>query len=260
MTDTNKKVLTNCTILLTRPQGQNAPLCEKIKNYGGNCLCLPTIEILPPQNIAAMQAYCRQWHTFDIAIFLSANAARQATPYLSERSQNHTVIAIGPGTAQALTEQQLQVSAIPHHYSSEGLLELDSLQSIKGKKILIFCGENPRPHLKKELQNRGATIKLALCYRRRCPKELALPLDALQSQHLDIIVTTSMETLTNLYAMIAEKNRSWLNQQTLLVIKPSMLQWAKQQAEHRNVIVSPDASAEAILNTLINWYTKQKSL
>src|SRR5262249_7154458 len=104
------------TVLITRPRHQSQNLCDSITALGGNAIICPTIDI---RIIAQPQLLL---HQYDIAIFVSANAANPTLP-LQQLIQNATpVIAIGPGTQTALEKHHAITSITPTHFSSEGLL------------------------------------------------------------------------------------------------------------------------------------------
>ena len=242
--------LSGLSVLITRPKHQADTLCQCITERGGKTIALPTIAIqpLPPGKNQSM-AYC------DIAIFVSANAA-----YYSQFNAvvSNAVIAIGPGTAKALTQKQISVDYIPTHYSTEGLLALPILKDVHHKSIIIFCGENSKPMLKATLQHRGATVESRVCYRRECPIIHSLEITQIISTKIDIILSTSKESLKNLTTLFDDSfarsaKLSWLSQQRLLVIDDTMADLAKKFGFTNDIIIAPNASDQAILDTLIHY-------
>ncbi len=235
----NNQSLNNLIILNTRPTHQADGLNQLLTTLGGKIISYPTIEIIPTDNITT------QWDHFDIAIFVSANAVHFSIK--KQGFSNISVIAIGPGTANALKQYGISNSIIPEQYNSEGILSLKKLENIDGKSIIIFCGENTRPLLKETLKGRGAKVTLAECYRRRCPKINEQDKQALLKQTINIIISTSKESLNNLCAMIG--NDKSLLKIPLLVISPSMKTLAENQG-WQTIICAPNASDQAVLDTL----------
>ena len=132
-----------------------------------------------------------------------------------------TSIAIGPGTARALQEYHVQDMRVPKSHHSEGILALPILQSIDGAKLAIFCGENTRPLLKNALMERGAIVDEIICYRRRCPDvDVAQTLMDWQNDGVNLIISTSQESLENLWRLFGNMGGEWLLHTPLLVISP----------------------------------------
>jgi uroporphyrinogen-III synthase len=60
-------------VLVTRPRAQADDLCEKLSALGMQPVCFPTIEIVPPQDLAALDDAVAQVGHFDWVVFTSVN-------------------------------------------------------------------------------------------------------------------------------------------------------------------------------------------
>src|SRR5436305_724679 len=81
--------------------------------------------------------------SYDIAVFVSANAAEYGVPDPARWPPSLRVFAPGPGTAQALASVGLAHARIPiTTFDSEGLLALPELRDVNGKRVLIFRGQS----------------------------------------------------------------------------------------------------------------------
>jgi uroporphyrinogen-III synthase len=236
--------LKNKTFLITRAAHQASQLIKAIENQDGHCIGFPCIEILKPQDTHIMDKTLDNIAQFDICIFTSGNAVAE---HLYTRPK-HT-IAIGPTTAATLSQHGID-SIIPTSFNSEGVLELEELQSITDKKIAIFTGENPRPLLQEKLRERGASVTLVYCYRRQCPLYSADEIKATIQQPINTIIVNSNETLLNLY-QIFEQHCNWLLNKNLLVTSSKMNNTATQLG-FKHISSSPDSTADSIVNTLLN--------
>jgi uroporphyrinogen-III synthase len=239
----------NKTILITRAAHQAQTLQQLIHDAGGKTLLFPTLSIAFTTAHGEFQRIISALTTDDIAIFTSANAVAATAPFW-QSSAALSVMAIGPGTAKALAMHQIKCQPLPLHFSSEGLLALPDLQQIKHKKIVIFCGENPRPLLKQTLLQRGALVDEAICYRRSPPVITAAEVEWLTAQPIDYILSTSRNSLENLVALLAAA-QAWLRQQTLIVINDDMLAQAYAFG-FKHVIVASDASDQAVVQALMS--------
>lgn len=243
------KVLSGKTIVITRPAHQAKPLADLITDLGGKPLIFPTLEILGMTHDPSLLAAANAIDQYQFAIFVSANAVHYSLKVIKSLALP-TVIAIGPGTAQALQEYGVRVACLPESHHSEGLLALPLLQNIDDKKIAIFCGEKTRPLLKTVLSQRGALVDEIVCYRRRCPNvDIAPVLSLWQATGIDLIISTSSESLENLWQLFAKLAADWLRHIPLLVISPRMAEQAKQLG-FESVTIAEGASDQAISNAL----------
>ena len=228
-------------ILLTRPRGQNNELKNKLSAKAFIVSVFPCIEI------ERVTYEVPQITPDSLVIFTSQNAVR----FFDGKSSKQT-FAIGPSTQSALEKNDIS-SCLPLQFNSEGLLALDALQNIKGKKIFIICGENPRPLLSDTLTQRGATVELVHCYRRIQPVYTAEEIEPIVQQHFDALVSTSTESLNNLNELLTQ-HRSWLYNQPLLVISDKMKALAMDLGFISKIIVCKDATNESIVDSLMTLY------
>ena len=244
----SNKIIKYSMVLITRPQHQAQALTTAIENAGSKVILFPTIEI-QATNQLNLKKLIHQFNTFAIAIFVSANAVNQVAPYLQQQPFDNKIIAIGPGTAKTLRHYYLPVHAIPTKFSSEGILELPLLKNIRQKKIVLFCGENSRPYLKTELQQRKALVTEAICYRRICPNINDQQRQILKTQPIDALVLTSKESLQNLVALLPSELKR-LRQLPIIVISQEMAVLAKQYG-FCQVIIANNPTNEAIMQVLM---------
>jgi len=247
------------TFIITRPIHQADNLHQQIKNAGGECIVFPTIEILPCNSPELNLLFPRTTShrdcspgTADKIIFVSANAVHAVMPYWQKEIRS-SVFAIGPGTANALREYQIDPK-IPANgnYNSEGLLALPEMQLLFKQSVIIFSGEGGRTLLAESLQQRGANVKKIAVYKRIQPvgNISTQMLHDWQAQSIAAIIVTSAESLRNLHTMIGRSGRQWLYQQRLLVISPAMQTLALQLGFVQQPIVADNASDGAIIRAL----------
>lgn len=195
-------------LLITRPIDRCQALVEAIQALGGMLIPVPIVSIIAPQDLDAVERVYQNINTFDLAIFVSPNAVKPHLPLLTI-----PVLAIGPSTQHQLEQHGLEQHGIKvtrpaYDFSSEGLLNLSVLQAqeITGKRIVVFCGENPRMLLSETLKQRGASVTLAYTYA-RCPTNINLQaaLENWQCVGIDGLVATSAESLYNLLSMLGNQ-------------------------------------------------------
>jgi uroporphyrinogen-III synthase len=247
------KPLQNCKILITRPQHQAQALCTAIQNAGGICIALPMLKITDPTDKTELLKIINKLSDYDIAIFTSANAVLKTAPLLSVLSSNLQIAAIGPATAHALQQASIAVHLIPPSpFNSEALLNLPELKNCRDKKIVIITGENGRALLSETLKQRGALVTTAISYLRTLPKIDNSMLKHIEKQPMDIIISTSVESLQNLISVFVH-SKEWLLTIPLLVVSDR----AKIQATElgfKKIIQAENASDKAVLERLKIWY------
>lgn len=238
------------TVVITRPLHQAQNLALLIQKNGGKVIFFPTLEILPIKNNVNLQKAAKNIDQFDIVIFVSANAVDYFLKAHTPSSRDDAIaIAVGSGTAHALCKGKI-TAIIPENHSSEGILNLKELQNIKDKSIALFCGENSKPLLKKVLLARGATVEEIVCYRRQCPDvNVDKIATAWREAGVNYLISTSTESLQNLYFIFAKIDSTWLLQIPLLVVSDSMSALA-QQLGFKTIIRTQGASDDAICKSL----------
>lgn len=249
MLNNNHLPLSGLKIVVTRPTHQAKKLCQRIETLGGHPLSFPTIAIESLTQTPHFQQILHKINDYDIAIFVSANAVENTAPLWQPPKKPLTIVAIGPGTAQALTHHGIKVDIIPEQFSSEGILALPIFTQLQHKKIIIFCGEDSRPFLRETLTQRGAVVNETICYRRYCPKLNASQKQQLLSQQIDYIITTSQESLLNLCALL-KSELSRIQQIPLVVISPTMHTLASEMG-FPQVIIAENATDDAVVQALL---------
>lgn len=246
-----KQPLAGRKILVTRPVHQAESLCRALQAQGAETIVFPTVAIQGSSNLNALYTALMHLPECEITIFVSANAVHHALPHWPKKTLSLKTLAIGPGTEKALQQHGMTADSIPEQHNSEGLLELPALQSVTGRSITIFCGENPRPLLADTLRQRGAKVTQAFCYRRVCPIPQVAEVEKLCTQHLDLIISTSLDSLRNLCQIFAAPAHSaWLHPTPLLVVSPAMSEFAQSQGFLQRPIIAESATDEVIANTL----------
>jgi uroporphyrinogen-III synthase len=218
------------SILNTRPIGQNEALTSIIESAGGESIAFPVIAIEPTEGWEK-QAF--SFERIKYAIFISANAATYFFKAIRTRQSSWpssiNIIAIGPATADALTQEGVRVDFIPEDANSEGVLKLNVLKSVKQENILLIKGEGGLSLLEDELTKRGATVESIDVYRRALPSYSQSFIRALwQDDSVDIILLTSQEAAQNLFTLMGTEAEHWLISKRYIVISQRIADFANK--------------------------------
>ena len=243
--------LSQLKILVTRPAHLATKLCSRISELGGSAVLFPTLEIIDALDSVAHNNI-KQLSFMDFCIFTSQNAVLKAAPLFAGLSKptHLSIAAIGQATAKQCQLSQIPVNLVPESdYSTEGLLSLSELQQIQNKKVLIVKGEDGRGELEQVLRSRGAIVTTAIVYRRQCPAATELPIAL---EQIDIILSTSQESLTNLCYLLKHQ-QSLLLQKQLLVISSRVASHARQLGFVMSPLVATRADDEGIIEALVRY-------
>lgn len=236
-------------VLNTRPLEQGIALSRAIEEEGGTAIVCPALDIHPTDKkwIASLP----NLNEVDQAIFISANAVNYCFAALQEEQifwpPTIQIIAIGQATSNALLKKGIQVSAIPEIATSEHLLQLEIMQRVDDKTILIFKGNGGRALISDSLIKRGANLSLLNVYTRQIPSLSTTFLDSLwQNNIVDIILFTSQQAMQNIFYLLGKNARHWLCTIPCLVISERLATIATSMGLQTIIISKP----EAILETL----------
>jgi len=243
--------LQGLSVLVTRPANQADVLCELIEQHHGRPIRFPALEIVAAPDAQQVRSDLASACQGDMLIFVSANAVQHAFALLPDSLPADLIIAsVGRATAGKLTEYGLDPDLLPRDgYNSEGLLALNELQDMRGKRVTIVRGNGGRSKLKDALEQRGARIAYAEVYQRLLPKRNPANLLAGWHRMIDVVTVTSNESLDNLFTMLGREGQSRLESTPLMVISERMARHAEALG-CQQIYVADDASDKAILAEL----------
>ena len=167
-------------IVVTRAREQaGTPSAGMLHALGAEVIELPTIEIRPALDYAALDAALAHLSDYDWLIFTSVNGVRfffRGPRILSAadvRSIRGRICAIGPATRDSIERFHLKVDVTAAEYVAEGVLEALKEYDLAGARILIARAAAARDLLPTELTLRGAHVDVVEAYRTVTPENLA---------------------------------------------------------------------------------------
>lgn len=198
-------------ILITRARHQAGRLAEALEAQGAEVLRLPTIEVVPPETYAHLDAVLEVISGFDWLIVTSANGAAaladrmQFLQMSAERFQHLQVAAIGPATAAAVGRIGLKVSAMPEEYVAEAVVAMLK-EKVRGQRILLARAAVARDVIPEQLRQCGADIHVVEAYRTVIPQGSIAQVRELFGEGKplpDAVTFTSSSTVNNFFALLA---------------------------------------------------------
>lgn len=233
-------------VLVTRPTEQAEGLCRRIEALGWRAIRFPAMDIRPLRDAGP---WCEG--DYDLLLFISKNAVRHGLP-LIEGTGRARIAAVGKGTAAELERQGRRADLIPVSHDSEGLLALDALQAMEGKRILIVRGQGGRALLGDELRSRGARVEYAEAYCRCLPQIDPLPLIRAWREQVDLVLATSNEVIDNLFTLLGNDGRDRLQKTPWITVSERGLSHARAKG-CAEVILAQGADDEALVWAMLRW-------
>jgi len=248
-------------ILVTRAAHQADGLCQLIRNQGGRAIKFPTLEILAPADPEPLKKLISGISECHIAIFISPNAVSWGLGYLRDTGlpEGLKLAAVGSSTARALAAAGYTVDIVPDvQFDSEALLATPELQSVQGKRIIIFRGEGGRALLGDTLVERGADVVYAEVYRRACPDVDPSPLFYRWEADVELVMTSSLDVLENLFRIMGKTGAECLGKTPLVVVSSRMRDRARELGCEQ-IILAKGVDDVSLLEAACRWQSEVDS-
>ncbi len=249
--------------LITRPRAQAASFVQLLQQQGAETICIPTIEIVPPKDLAPFDDALRQLAGFDSLVLTSANAVSAFFQRLKENQLDLRslagvqIVAVGPKTAEAIEAYGLAPDLVPQNYRAEGVVEELLAQGVAGKRILYPHAEIARQLIVTDLTRAGAEVCAPIAYRTVIPQGKAdMIRHLLAAGELDAICFSSSSTFDHLLAMLGDELKQLQGRAEFFSIGP--LTSASIRKHDFEVALEPEqATLDALVAAMVDYY-KQK--
>jgi len=246
--------LSNWFVVSLRPVGQHRRLLHAAKALGADGLSLPGLRLAaredtPTRVVLGSALQCAQ------VIFTSPAAVRFAVrlrmlPPDAPMGEPRTVFALGATTRAALHRAGFADVVVPSQATSESLLALPGLASVRGMRIGIVTAPDGRGLLAQRLRERGAALVIAEVYARmpaRLDRTHARRL--LDARRHGAVCVTSAEALGNVLAALPDAARAALLR-CVAVVSSERLEAIARAAGFPTVIRADAPSPRALLDAL----------
>ena len=207
-----ERPLAGVRVMVTRPVGSHDSLAARLDRLGAEVIVQPAIRIAPPDDWRSVDAALARLDTFDWLVFSSVNGVRYLLDRLKQTDQwtrlgEVKLAAIGPGTADELTQYELKANLVPEPYRAEALAEALASEA-QGRCFLLARASRGREILAEQLIAAGALVEQIVVYtsvdvERADPSVAAL----LSAGRIDWITVTSSAIARSLAALFGEDLR-----------------------------------------------------
>lgn len=245
-------------ILVTRAAAQAFEFGQQLQAAGAEPIYCPMIEIVPPESFAALDRSIDRLDETDFLILTSANAVEAFFGRLDDLDldaralANVSLVAVGPKTAEALTNFGLKPDMIPADYRAEGVIEM-LRASVAGKRVLYPRAELAREVIPQQLADAGATVDDPVAYRSIIPETSGEALRGAFEAGVDLITFSASSMVNNLVALLDTEDLKMDRQVPVASIGPLTSETAR--AAGLNVVIEPkESTLDAMLTAMINYY------
>jgi uroporphyrinogen-III synthase len=230
--------LSGLRVLLTRAEGDNADAwAAAFAKAGAIPLSYPTVTIVAPESWEDLDRALARLGDYDWLVLTSQTAVSMVLGRLPGRcfpaGLRAKIAAIGPKTAQAITEAGGDVTLLPADSRQEGLVESFPTLPV-GTRILLPIAADGRSFLSETLRARGCIVDRIPVYQ-TMPKTALPPLP-----DFDIAAFASPSALR---AFVASLGRQALVGKTVAVIGSTTAKEAFRQGIDPVVAKTPDVQA-----------------
>jgi uroporphyrinogen III methyltransferase/synthase len=225
-----RRPLSGCSILVTRPAGQAAALVEPLEELGAHVLVQPAIEIVPPADPRPLDEALRHLAEFDWVVFSSANGVEHFFGRLLAGGRDLRALgsvrlaAIGPATAACLQRYHLRPDLQPEEFRAEALAAALRPQA-RGRRFLLIRASRGREVLAEQLASAGGDVCQVVAYESR---DVAAPLPeiaaALSAGAIHWVTVTSSAIARSLVRLFGPS----LRQARLVSISPVTTQTLRE--------------------------------
>ena len=243
-------------IMVTRARNQNSKMVEKITDFGGDAIEVPTIKIeriLPNQ---PLEIEINQLKSYQYLILSSANAVQIFFDQLDELGYDSRALAhlkicvIGAQTAQLLKEKGIKADIVPPVHRLESLVEVLQPLIKPTDHILIPKAQETRDILVNKLTG-SCHLKEIPIYRTivdTSQKENLL--HQIDSKTINYLTFSSASTVTNFVKLLGIENLDKLEKIKLISIGPITTQ-AMKTLNLTPYQEAPTASVNEMIQTMI---------
>lgn len=198
-------------VLVTRAADKAGEFATLLQSKGASVFECPTIELIPPESWAELDAELERLSSYDWTIFTSANAVSFFFERVAAKGfdcrifSSCRICAVGPKTAALLATYGINADMIPADYKAEGVVAEFGRMAMQGKRVFFPRADKARELIPAALGKMGAVVAAPVAYRNIIPDSIPQKaLQALEEQRIHCVTFTSSSTAENLAAILGE--------------------------------------------------------
>ncbi|TWT76060.1 Uroporphyrinogen-III C-methyltransferase [Posidoniimonas polymericola] len=240
------------TVLVTRPRHQAAPMVERLRELGSECLVQPAIKIGPPPQIENLHDAALRCGDFHWIVFSSSNGVESFMSAVyqcggdARRLGGVKLAAIGPATVETLAEHYLTADLCPAEYRAEALAEALAPECSE-KRVLLVRASRGREVLAEMLADAGTEIEQVVAY---LSSDVTTPdpdiAEALNTGQVPWTTVTSSAIARSLVALFGEALRN-----TKLVAISPLTAGVLEELGYPAALVADEYTADGVIKAIL---------
>jgi uroporphyrinogen III methyltransferase/synthase len=262
----DKKPLFGRRIVITRARAQASGLVSQLTKLGAQCLEIPTIKIIPPEDTAPLKKAIDHLNHYDWLVLTSVNGVKFFFDTLfgmgkDVRALGHLKFAcIGPVTKERLADYGIISDILPETYRAESVVDAFSHMNMQGKKVLLPRAKIARTILPEELIKMGASVDEVTAYETiRCDDGKETLISLLTDQKIDAVTFTSSSTVSNFMSLLESQDAAkLLKGVTIASIGPITSDTARALGIKPNLEADP-FTIPGLVDELLSYYNDKNA-
>jgi uroporphyrinogen-III synthase len=248
-------------VLITRAADDAAQLRGGLRALGATVLEVPTIERLPPHDLAPLDRALWDLERYDWAVFTSRATVQAVLSRVSAIAArlpvNLRVAAVGRATATRLTAAGIAVTLTASDETGAGLAADLETTGVSGMAVLLPVGDLADETLRQALRSAGAHVDSPIAYRTVRPPLSTESRRMLQEEPVDAVLLASPSAARNLVGLLGEA-RSLLERSRIVCIGPTTAD-AVRALGLAPAAIAHDRSSDGLIEALMRLYTGEGS-
>ena len=234
---------------MVRPLREQDAFLALLEQSGADVTYTPIMRIELIDETQSIENLILILDQFDKAIFISANAAELGLQWVDEYWSMLPVglelLAVGQQTAQIFSQYGYPVFCPQNQQNTEGLLELEHLQKLDSKAVVIFRGGGGRQTLGETLEQGGAKVSYCELYN-RVIEQGSLKRARHQAKTTDCLIVHSGELLQ---AMADLENVA-----VPLVVPSDRVAAMAQEMGYQSIVIADNALPESMYRAVEGYF------
>ena len=253
-------------IVVTRPRAQAVELVTRLAQMGADPIEVPTIQIVAPEDPTPLDRACAQIGEFDWVVFTSANAVSHfmrcllAGPGDVRDLKGVRLCAVGPATAEALSQFSIRIDLVPEEYRAEGVIRaLGQNRDLTGTHILLPRADLAQDLLPVKLRQAGANVTAVTAYR-TSPVDLEAAggpdiYGLLLERQVDIVTFTSGSSVKNFVRALGKDEAADLLKQVDVACIGPVTADVASRLDISTTIMPSDYTIPAMVRAIVDHVT-----
>jgi uroporphyrinogen III methyltransferase/synthase len=207
----DRRPLLGKRVVVTRAREQASVLVQQLEDLGAECLEIPTIQTVPPDDWSKLDQAFVQLGSYAWIIFTSVNGVNYFFERLFQSGLDARALGslktatIGPATEKRLLEFGIRSDKVPATYQAEALIAAFAGEDLTGRKILLPRALAARAILPEQLTRMGAVVNEVAVYQTLAVDSGAdRLLSELTAGQIDLVTFTSSSTVTHFKRLIPD--------------------------------------------------------